>query len=413
MTSFLAGLVTAGVAAWPLYRFLLAIRSRQTVSAHVQEHAHKQGTPTMGGLMILVGLAGVLGRLAYVGQTALAVGLGIFLALLALVGFIDDFLIPRLMPGKRGLGWIPKLALQFGTSAIGLWALGFTSGPTLALSVLAILFYSNAFNFADGLDWLSGSILIAFVFGVLVLGTGGVQADVAYGLLGAMVPFMVLNRPKAKVFMGDVGSMPLGGLLGLFVLWIVFPGASSVFAAASPKTMMEVGLLPSFPVAALAALVLSFVMIAELVPVPLQIASVKLRKKKIFPFTPSTMPFSGRGGRRSRWSRCSRAFNSSVPSWPGGSTKSDEEDRRLWTRPERPRRRPRRFGKRHGRDRLRRSRRSRQTGTSGGSPHPWIVRRDGMGRTIGRTAGFRRRQPGDPEGSSGAPAAERGGRSAP
>ncbi|RYG49751.1 hypothetical protein EON79_00185 [bacterium] len=294
MTAFLAGLLTSAVTAWPIYRFLLAIRSRQTVSVHVKEHAHKQGTPTMGGLLVLAGLAGVLGLFASNGRTSLALGLTVFLSLLAFVGFVDDFLIPRLMPGKRGLGWIPKLAMQFGTTAIGLWTLGFYPGSTFAIALLAVIFYANAFNFADGLDWLSGTILISFMIGVLLIGGSyGIQGDLALGLLGSMIPFMVLNRPKAKIFMGDVGSMPLGGLLGLFVLCLALPEIRQLLVG---NTLELATMRPEqHPYRWLALLILSFVMFAELLPPPLQILSVKLTGKRIFPMTPIHHAFQKAG----------------------------------------------------------------------------------------------------------------------
>ncbi|CAN5573614.1 phospho-N-acetylmuramoyl-pentapeptide-transferase [soil metagenome] len=283
MNAFLAGLFTAAVLAWPFYRFLLAIRSRQTVSQHVKEHAHKQGTPTMGGLMILSGLAGLLVTMAAQGEGKFSGGMAVFLGLMAFVGFVDDFLIPRLMPGKRGLGWIPKLAMEFGAAGIGLYALGVTSPPALILGVFVVLFYANAYNFADGLDWLSGTILVAYVFGVLLIGgTGGLRGEMAFGLLGAMVPFLVMNKPKAKIFMGDVGSMPLGGLLGVLTLSLVGATPLGGPLEGSARLMFAVA-------------VLSFVMLAELLPPPLQILSVKLRKKRIFPFTPIHHAFQKAG----------------------------------------------------------------------------------------------------------------------
>lgn len=296
MNAFLAGLLTSGILAWPIYRFLLAIRSRQTVSQHVTEHAHKQGTPTMGGLIILAGLAGVLAFFAASGRGALAGGMAIFLALLALIGFVDDFLIPRLMPGKRGLGWIPKLGMEFGCAALGLYALGVTSPGSLALGVFVVLFYANAFNFADGLDWLSGTILVAFVIGVLLIGGWhSTRGEMALGLLGAMVPFLYLNRPKAKIFMGDVGSMPLGGLLGVFAMSLVVPGFFPSMLGGDAVTIKDPWLVANPTVRVLAVFVLSFVMMAELFPPPLQILSVKLRKKKLFPFTPIHHAFQRAG----------------------------------------------------------------------------------------------------------------------
>jgi phospho-N-acetylmuramoyl-pentapeptide-transferase len=91
---------------------------------------------------------------------------------------------------------------------------------------------------------------------------------------------MVLNRPPAKVFMGDVGSMAIGGLLGMAV--------ADMTVNAAPRAT-----IPWLAIAGL--VVVAVVMLVELVPPPLQILSVKLRKKRLFPMTPIHHAFQKAG----------------------------------------------------------------------------------------------------------------------
>lgn len=283
--------LAASVLAHPIYAALLAIRSRQTVSQHVAEHAHKQGTPTMGGLIVVAGVS------LWFASRAVGGGawLGAFVLLLgyALIGFVDDFLVPRLMKGKRGLGWTQKLVAEAGFAALAIAIGGVTAPVPLGLGIFLILFFANAFNFSDGLDWLSSSIFLALAAGGAAIAwhVGAMGATEVFAALGgAIVPFMVLNRPPAKIFMGDVGSMPIGGLIGLAFGAILDPAISPSLG----------GLKVASPTIWAALLVLSFVMFAELVPVPIQIASVKLRKKRVFPATPIHHAFQRAGWKETK-----------------------------------------------------------------------------------------------------------------
>ncbi|MCG9894253.1 MAG: hypothetical protein MH204_02100, partial [Fimbriimonadaceae bacterium] len=220
--SFLGSLVVAAAAAPFLLPVLRRIKAAQTVSSHLPEHQAKQGTPTMGGLIILLGaLAGIL-----IGGGATTFSLAPVLLLIGfgLVGFADDYLVPKMKPGSRGFDWKPKLLLQAVVGLGALWISGVRDAGLLGAGLFLILFFSNAYNFADGLDGLAGSLgLILFAAVILMLpllaapavesalwGLAPVAAAVAAGFL----PFLWLNAPPAKVFMGDVGALALGGALG-------------------------------------------------------------------------------------------------------------------------------------------------------------------------------------------------------
>ncbi|MFZ4508501.1 MAG: hypothetical protein ACOYON_12475, partial [Fimbriimonas sp.] len=160
--AFFASLVVSGLLARPILNLLIRFRSRQTVSQHAPEnHQAKQGTPTMGGIMILVGaLAGLVavvfqtfGNLSDAERTLWNrhLGAGVWVLLgLGLVGFVDDGVIPRVYPGKRGLGWIPKLAMQTVIAGAAGYTLYPNHGVLIALSAFLILFFCNAYNFSDG-----------------------------------------------------------------------------------------------------------------------------------------------------------------------------------------------------------------------------------------------------------------------
>jgi phospho-N-acetylmuramoyl-pentapeptide-transferase len=290
--AFLIGLLSAAILALPIFKGLIALKSRQTVSQYVAEHAHKQGTPTMGGLIILAGGLPAMGYWAYVAGFSKVLPVLILAVGYALIGFVDDFVLPRVKKGSRGFGWIPKLGLQVAIAGLAVW-LGepYKVIPAI-IAVFFILFFSNAYNFTDGLDWLAGTVFVAFALG---LGVTAYVLEREYwlfplvGLLGAIIPFLVLNRPPARIFMGDVGSMPIGGVLGLAVTAIMMPASNLVsYPVEGPKADFE---LAVFGLMAL----LSIVMIVELVPVPLQILSVKLRKKRLFPMTPIHHAFQKAG----------------------------------------------------------------------------------------------------------------------
>ncbi len=246
------------------------MKSRQTVSKFLGEtHQAKQGTPTMGGLIIVFGAtAGMLATNTDWHLIALFLGF-------AFIGFADDYIVPKLMPGKRGLGWIPKLAMQIGVCLACLLTVPESTPLEVGVTTFLVLFMANAYNFADGLDGLAGSLFIVLAFGILILhpsAAEGIALPFALlAIVGGTIPFLFLNAPPARVFMGDVGSLAIGSILGVSASFLVFTAGDSTCPTGF---YIAVG-------------VLFFVMIAELVPVPLQILSVKLRKgKRLFPRTP-------------------------------------------------------------------------------------------------------------------------------
>lgn len=202
-------------------------------------HLAKMGTPTMGGIMFLIGIltAGLLTAAKYPeGVLVLATALGF-----GLIGFVDDFLKIALAR-PLGLRAREKLLGQFiiaallallavstlgrGTDVVipfsGLFAspdksIELGMGAFMLFAVLVIVGAANAVNLTDGLDGLASGVTVvtslAFVPVALMLNKTGValmMAAVAGGCLG----FLLYNRHPARVFMGDTGSLALGGALG-------------------------------------------------------------------------------------------------------------------------------------------------------------------------------------------------------
>ena len=277
--AFWTALAVAGLLAKPILNTLLRLNSRQTVSAHAPEgHQKKQGTPTMGGLIVVGGTLVAMLVTGHRDFSAVALLVGF-----ALIGFVDDFVVPRRFVGKRGLGWRQKILMQIAVAVVAA-LIARTNLAGAGLIVFLVLFFSNAYNFSDGLDALAGTILLSLGGGLLALGLlTGMRTEwlvPLVALLGAVVPFLFLNAPPARVFMGDVGSLPIGAVLGYVVArFALGVDVFDVHHAVPPAALV----------------VISLVMAAELIPVPLQILSVKLRKKRIFPYTPIHHAFEKAG----------------------------------------------------------------------------------------------------------------------
>ncbi len=213
----------------------------------------------------------------------------------ALIGFVDDYVVPR-MTAKRGLGWIQKLLAQIAVAYLA--SASMFRGESLmivGLSVFMILFWSNAFNFADGLDALAGSLILGLSLGFILLSTLNNEASIASyyatALAAGAIVFLAFNAPPAKMFMGDVGSLPIGAFYGMMSVLFLRSGTTSHEFTTGPGweiTLREPLYLPLF--------ILSLVMIIELVPVPLQVAYFKLTKgKRLFPMTPIHHAFEKKG----------------------------------------------------------------------------------------------------------------------
>ena len=227
-----------------LIPFLRKIKFGQTIKENGPVwHKSKQGTPNMGGFMFIIGsvvgilvgfiLLKVLWKeplgLSAVNSVKLFGGLGMAL-IFGFIGFLDDY-IKDVKKRNLGLNAKQKLIMQFFTAVaylLSVYLAGDTSTTVIfpffgqldlgffyyVIMILFILFLSNAVNLTDGIDGLAASVTFFVCISVLImsgvlglLGIGVYASALAGGLLG----FLIYNFHPAKVFMGDTGSMFLGG----------------------------------------------------------------------------------------------------------------------------------------------------------------------------------------------------------
>ena len=202
----------------------------QQMHEDVKQHQAKAGTPTMGGLVFLIASVLVAFFFAlFSSQFSNNVGMILFiLVLYGLVGFLDDFLkVFRKI--NEGLNPKQKLALQLlgGVVFYLFYERGGDMLPVFGYQVHLGIFYivfalfwlvgfSNAVNLTDGIDGLASiSVVISLsAYGVIAYVQG--QMDillVILSMIGGLLGFFVFNHKPAKVFMGDVGSLALGGML--------------------------------------------------------------------------------------------------------------------------------------------------------------------------------------------------------
>ncbi len=196
-----------------------------------QTHLKKNGTPTMGGLIFL--LSAAVTSLFYVKDYPKIVPILFVTVGFGIVGFLDDYIkvvLKRsegLTPGQKMLGQILVAAVfawyMAERSDVGFQMLiPFGGGQCLDLGSLSIPFLFvvligtvNGTNFTDGLDGLASSVtvMVAVFFTVVAVGTGSGIFPVTCAVTGGLLGFLLFNVYPASVFMGDTGSLALGGFV--------------------------------------------------------------------------------------------------------------------------------------------------------------------------------------------------------
>lgn len=273
----------------PWLRYLkLHGMGKQINPSEPQEHAHKEGTPTMGGMMILAPVVVTLaiqvlwgGRLQMVLPVVVALVCGV-------LGIADD--LQTLVTRQRSAGmspaakWVAQIAISLATAAALVWLRGsdvhvpfygvvtFPWWAYVPLAAFVLVATINGVNITDGMDSLAattGAIsFMAFWSISLTFGdsaTGALCATV----VGALLAYLWFNAHPAQMFMGDTGSSVLGGLLGVVALWL-----------GQPLLLVPVGVI----------------YVTNIVSDILQVASVKLRGKRLFKYAPLHLHF-----RRAGW----------------------------------------------------------------------------------------------------------------
>jgi UDP-N-acetylmuramyl pentapeptide phosphotransferase/UDP-N-acetylglucosamine-1-phosphate transferase len=211
-------------------RALVAVLRRRAVLDRPNERSsHVAPTPRGGGIAVIGASVAAWLVLAAIGiMPPAAIVVALAGAGLALVSWFDDL---------RGLSPGGRLLAQFAAVAAGIWALpqgAFFQGwlaPGLDVMAGALLWvwFANLFNFMDGIDGIDGSEAAAIGIGiVLVAGVGGLDLGLAApgaAIAAAALGFLVWNWAPARIFLGDVGSVPLGYLLGFLLFELARRGA--------------------------------------------------------------------------------------------------------------------------------------------------------------------------------------------
>jgi phospho-N-acetylmuramoyl-pentapeptide-transferase len=237
--AFMIGFILTIIFGFVTIPMLKKFKIRQTVSSFVGRHKEKNGTPTMGGIIFIIPTIISIVILMLTNKLNvtynLIVVLFVFLAY-ALLGFIDDYLIIK---RKNNIG-LTEMQKLFGQILIAIvffilfmkggrqpileiytFGIEFNMGWFYGLFILFMLVASsNAVNITDGLDGLAGGLsAIAFLaFGLISWASLGISGSEDIGifcfiLVGSLIAFLFYNTHPAKVFMGDTGSLSLGGTL--------------------------------------------------------------------------------------------------------------------------------------------------------------------------------------------------------
>ncbi|MDR3243026.1 MAG: phospho-N-acetylmuramoyl-pentapeptide-transferase [Clostridiales Family XIII bacterium] len=254
-TAFIVSLILT----WMLIPFLSGFNVRQTAREEgPASHIKKSGTPTMGGAAIILGVVFAYAAFNYISEEA-AVVLTAFVAFGAL-GFCDDYVKVK---NKRNLGltarW--KIASQVLLAAGLAW---YQSGvseygtrvkipfitepvdfhmfyiPFITIFIVAVV---NSVNLTDGLDGLASGVTVIVSFFFAATGAGAGAAFCA-ALAGGCLGFLPFNRNPAKIFMGDTGSLALGGGLAaaavVMNMELIMPVAGGIYAAEAFSVIVQV-----------------------------------------------------------------------------------------------------------------------------------------------------------------------------
>ena len=279
--TLLGAFIIAVIISPSMIRFLRKLKFRQSIRDEGPKwHQTKAGTPTMGGIIILLSaLIAAIAAVSYRSEWNAEMIILIIVTLgFGLIGFIDDF-IKVVLKRNLGLTSKQKFSLQLFISIIFCVIL-YVSDHSTALAVPGTdisfdigLFYpllvvfmlvgtSNAVNLPDGLDGLlAGTAAIAFgTFAILSWGESQYEIAIfSAAIVGAVLGFLVFNAHPAKVFMGDTGSLALGGAL----------------ATVAILTKLELLLV-----------IIGGVFVIETLSVIIQVTSFKLTGKRVFKMTP-------------------------------------------------------------------------------------------------------------------------------
>lgn len=265
IVAFICGLFIAPVAITFMTKLKFGSIERDNA---VEAHIKKSGTPTVGGVIFIIPTLLIMLAYGIYKQNFDYLVLAAVLFLFGLVGFLDDYLKIK-KHSKDGLKWYQKMGALFIVSAgFAAWMQFCTNDgsdvsflilgkPTtisfgwlyIPFVIFVMLAMTNAVNLTDGLDGLCGGtsiIVLAFILcATRLLFVSKVVSTTSALLIGGLMAFLVVNYNPAKIFMGDTGSLALGGIIGALAIYvrhpfmIAFAGMLFVFEALS--VILQVG----------------------------------------------------------------------------------------------------------------------------------------------------------------------------
>ncbi len=221
--------------------FLRKLKVGQTEREELKSHLKKAGTPTMGGLMILAGV--IFTSLIFIREYPKIIPILFLTVGFGAVGFLDDYLKVVLRRSDGLLAWQKMLLQIIVTGIFAFYLLHYTDVSLLMkipfcrdqyldlgkgavpLLFVAVIGTVNGVNFTDGLDGLASSVtvLVAVFFSVIAIGAKSGIEPVTCAVVGALLGFLLFNVYPAKVFMGDTGSLALGGFVAASAYMLQMP----------------------------------------------------------------------------------------------------------------------------------------------------------------------------------------------
>ena len=249
--------VTAVLGRWLFLPMLRRLKAGQAIrEVGPKWHSTKAGTPTMGGLMFISGLAAAIVVMGWRGMLAgelTHIYLFLFASVFGVIGFLDDYEKVK-RHQNLGLTAIQKFLLQLAAAILFLMLMRFEGHVTphlyvpflnidlplswplyMVFSAFVIVGAVNAVNITDGLDGLAASVTVpvALFYAAVAVMWGYKQLGLFAGaMLGGLLAFLLFNAHPAKVFMGDTGSLFLGGAV-----------AGMAFAIDLPLILIPVGII--------------------------------------------------------------------------------------------------------------------------------------------------------------------------
>ena len=258
--------------------FMARMKARQTILHYVEAHKSKDGTPTMGGIIFIVAIV-LISCLFFSKDNKLAVVTLAVMCSFGLLGFLDDYIKIKhhqnlgLRPYQKALGQLGISIIitifAYNSNLIGsqviipffdmelnfsIWYMPFT--------IFVLLAITNSVNLTDGLDGLAGwtSFIYLAIFSILLFNIYNQSMEigesaklineqrnllvVVFASLGAILGFLVFNSNPAKIFMGDVGSLSLGGLLASISIFsrfvLLMPLIGIVFVISVVSVILQV-----------------------------------------------------------------------------------------------------------------------------------------------------------------------------